>query len=63
MGGLRPVVALYSTFLTRAIDQVNLDVGLHSQPVVSPWTAPGSPAICPATTACSTWSCCRRSPT
>ena len=34
MGGLRPVVALYSTFLTRAIDQVNLDVGLHEQPVV-----------------------------
>lgn len=34
MGGLRPVVAVYSTFLTRAIDQVNLDVGLHSQPVV-----------------------------
>ncbi len=34
MGGLRPVVALYATFLTRAIDQVNLDVGLHSQPVV-----------------------------
>ncbi len=34
MGGLRPVVALYSTFLTRAFDQVNLDVGLHTQPVV-----------------------------
>jgi len=34
MGGLRPVVALYSTFLTRAIDQLNLDVGLHGQPVV-----------------------------
>ena len=34
MGGLRPVVALYATFLTRAIDQVNLDVGLHDQPVV-----------------------------
>jgi 1-deoxy-D-xylulose-5-phosphate synthase len=34
MGGLRPVVALYSTFLTRAIDQVNLDVGMHGQPVV-----------------------------
>ncbi|WP_419918247.1 1-deoxy-D-xylulose-5-phosphate synthase [Candidatus Poriferisocius sp.] len=34
MGGLRPVVAIYSTFLTRAIDQVNLDVGLHNQPVV-----------------------------
>ncbi|MGZ0229855.1 MAG: 1-deoxy-D-xylulose-5-phosphate synthase [Acidimicrobiales bacterium] len=34
MGGLRPVFAVYSTFLTRAIDQVNLDVGLHGQPVV-----------------------------
>jgi 1-deoxy-D-xylulose-5-phosphate synthase len=34
MGGLRPVVAIYSTFLTRAFDQVNLDVGLHEQPVV-----------------------------
>jgi 1-deoxy-D-xylulose-5-phosphate synthase len=34
MGGLRPVVAIYSTFLTRAFDQVNLDVALHRQPVV-----------------------------
>ncbi len=34
MGGLRPVFALYSTFLTRAIDQVNLDVGLHGLPVI-----------------------------
>ncbi len=34
MGGLRPVFAVYSTFLTRAIDQVNLDVGLHGQPVI-----------------------------
>ncbi|HEX7094812.1 MAG TPA: 1-deoxy-D-xylulose-5-phosphate synthase N-terminal domain-containing protein, partial [Acidimicrobiales bacterium] len=34
MGGLRPVVAIYSTFLTRAFDQVNLDVGLHGQPVL-----------------------------
>ncbi|MEZ5320987.1 MAG: 1-deoxy-D-xylulose-5-phosphate synthase [Microthrixaceae bacterium] len=34
MGGLRPVFAVYSTFLTRAFDQVNLDVGLHRQPVV-----------------------------
>jgi len=32
--GLKPVVALYSTFVTRAFDQVNLDVGLHAQPVV-----------------------------
>jgi 1-deoxy-D-xylulose-5-phosphate synthase len=34
MAGLRPVVAIYSTFLTRAFDQANLDVGLHDQPVV-----------------------------
>jgi 1-deoxy-D-xylulose-5-phosphate synthase len=34
MGGLLPVVAIYSTFLTRAIDQVVYDVGLHSQPVI-----------------------------
>jgi 1-deoxy-D-xylulose-5-phosphate synthase len=34
MGGLRPVVAVYSTFFTRAFDQVNLDVGLHGLPVV-----------------------------
>jgi 1-deoxy-D-xylulose-5-phosphate synthase len=34
MSGLRPVVAIYSTFLARAIDQWNLDVGLHNLPVV-----------------------------
>jgi 1-deoxy-D-xylulose-5-phosphate synthase len=34
MGGLRPVVAVYSTFLTRAIDQLTYDVGLHGLPVV-----------------------------
>jgi 1-deoxy-D-xylulose-5-phosphate synthase len=34
MAGLRPVVAIYSTFITRALDQVNLDVGLHRLPVV-----------------------------
>ena len=34
MGGLRPVFAVYSTFLTRAFDQANLDVGLHRQPIV-----------------------------
>jgi 1-deoxy-D-xylulose-5-phosphate synthase len=34
MEGLIPIVAVYSTFLTRAIDQVNLDVGLHGQHVV-----------------------------
>jgi 1-deoxy-D-xylulose-5-phosphate synthase len=34
MAGLRPVVAIYSTFLTRAFDQVYYDVGLHRLPVV-----------------------------
>jgi 1-deoxy-D-xylulose-5-phosphate synthase len=34
MGGMRPVVAVYSTFFTRAFDQANLDVGLHGQRVV-----------------------------
>jgi 1-deoxy-D-xylulose-5-phosphate synthase len=34
MGGLRPVVAVYSTFLNRAWDQVYYDVGLHRLPVV-----------------------------
>jgi 1-deoxy-D-xylulose-5-phosphate synthase len=34
MTGLHPVVAIYSTFLARAVDQWNLDVGLHGLPVV-----------------------------
>ena len=34
MGGLHPVVAVYSTFFSRAFDQANLDVGLHRCPVV-----------------------------
>ena len=34
MGGLRPVVALYSTFLNRAWDQIVYDVALHRLPVV-----------------------------
>src|SRR5579884_4057319 len=34
MGGLRPVVAVYSTFFTRAFDQATYDVGLHRLPVV-----------------------------
>jgi 1-deoxy-D-xylulose-5-phosphate synthase len=33
MGGMHPVVALYSTFLNRAFDQVLMDVALHRQPV------------------------------
>src|SRR3954453_5832492 len=34
MGGLRPVVAVYSTFFTRCFDQATYDVGLHHLPVV-----------------------------
>ncbi|HEV2426888.1 MAG TPA: 1-deoxy-D-xylulose-5-phosphate synthase, partial [Acidimicrobiales bacterium] len=34
MGGLKPVVAIYSTFFSRAFDQANLDVGLLGLPVV-----------------------------
>jgi 1-deoxy-D-xylulose-5-phosphate synthase len=34
MAGLRPVVAIYSTFLNRAFDQVYYDVGLHRLSVV-----------------------------
>jgi 1-deoxy-D-xylulose-5-phosphate synthase len=33
MGGLHPVVAVYSTFLSRAFDQVLMDVALHQLPV------------------------------
>lgn len=32
--GLVPVVAVYSTFFSRAFDQANLDVGLHGEHVV-----------------------------
>jgi 1-deoxy-D-xylulose-5-phosphate synthase len=33
MGGMKPVVCLYATFLNRAFDQVLMDVALHRQPV------------------------------
>jgi 1-deoxy-D-xylulose-5-phosphate synthase len=33
MGGLHPVVAVYATFLSRAFDQVLLDVAMHGLPV------------------------------
>jgi 1-deoxy-D-xylulose-5-phosphate synthase len=33
LGGLHPVVAIYATFLSRALDQVLLDVALHRLPV------------------------------
>ena len=34
MSGLRPVVAIYATFLNRAFDQIAFDVGLHELPVI-----------------------------
>jgi 1-deoxy-D-xylulose-5-phosphate synthase len=34
MAGMRPVVAVYATFLNRAFDQVLMDVSLHGCPVV-----------------------------
>jgi 1-deoxy-D-xylulose-5-phosphate synthase len=34
MAGLRPIVAIYSTFLNRAWDQVVYDVALHRLPVI-----------------------------
>ena len=33
LGGLHPVVAIYSTFLNRAFDQLLMDVGLIGQPI------------------------------
>lgn len=33
MGGMHPVVAVYSTFLNRAFDQMLMDVALHKLPV------------------------------
>lgn len=34
MAGLRPVVAVYSSFLQRAFDQIAMDVAMHDLPVV-----------------------------
>ncbi len=34
IGGLKPVVAIYSTFFSRAFDQAHLDVGLLNLPVL-----------------------------
>jgi 1-deoxy-D-xylulose-5-phosphate synthase len=34
MGGLKPVLSVYSTFFSRAFDQANLDVGLLDLPVL-----------------------------
>ena len=39
-GGLRPVVAIYSTFIQRAYDQILHDVCLQNLPVFFVWTEP-----------------------
>ena len=58
MGGLRPVVAIYSTFLNRAWDQVVYDVALHRLPVVFCLDRAGiTGPTAPATTASTTWRC------
>ncbi|EUA85049.1 transketolase, pyrimidine binding domain protein [Mycobacterium xenopi 4042] len=44
MGGLKPVVCLYATFLNRAFDQLLMDVALHRQPVTFVLNRPESPA-------------------
>jgi 1-deoxy-D-xylulose-5-phosphate synthase len=41
MGGLKPVVAMYSTFFSRAFDQAHLDVGLLNLPVVFAFKSAG----------------------
>ena len=65
MGGLKPVVAMYSTFFSRAFDQAHLDVGLL-EPAGRLRLRPrrASPATTGrATTGCSTSRSASRSPT
>ena len=62
MGGLRPVVAVYSTFLTRAIDQVDLR-RRPARPAGRLLPRPGRHhrrRRRRRTTACSTWCCSPR---
>ena len=55
MGGMHPVVAIYSTFLNRAFDQMMMDVAGTSCRSPWCWTGPVSPVpTAPATTACGT---------
>jgi 1-deoxy-D-xylulose-5-phosphate synthase len=55
IGGMRPVVALYSTFLQRTFDMLVQDIGLQELP----WTGPASSATtAPRTTARSTSRSC-----
>ncbi|EUA54489.1 transketolase, pyrimidine binding domain protein [Mycobacterium xenopi 4042] len=58
MGGLHPVVAIYSTFLNRAFDQIMMDVALHKLPVTLVLDRAGiTGPTAPATTACGTCRC------
>ena len=55
---MHPVVAIYSTFLNRAFDQVMMDVALLKLPVTFVLTVQASPGpMAPATTACGTCRC------
>ena len=45
LAGLRPVVAIYSTLLCRAFDQVLVDLALHRLPVTLVLDRAGSPAL------------------
>ena len=63
LGGLRPVVAIYSTFLQRAYDQIIHDSRCSACRSCSRSTAPGSWArTAPPTTASSTCPTCASSP-
>ena len=62
MGGLRPVVAVYSTFFSRAFDQAMYDVGC-TLPVIFALDRAGITGDDgPAITGCSTWRCASASP-
>ena len=63
MGGLHPVVAVYSTFLNRAFDQLLMDVALHRLPVTVVLDRAGVTGTDgPRTTACGTCRSCRSYP-
>ena len=59
LGGVRPLVCIYSTFLQRAFDSIVHDVALQDLPVVFVWIAPDSRApMGPRTTVPSTFRTC-----
>ena len=54
LGGMHPVVAVYSTFLNRGFDQLLMDVALLRQPVTLVLDRASRDPTGPATTACGT---------